>query len=138
MLHQTRYNLSLAGNVEGTQESRNETEEFDNFKNKVTAFYKFSVTGRKGRKMVKQKEPDLFEIRENQAENALKLIRSKMGDGYLGQKNDSTYYIVLKNKEKAKQAETLLQAEGIATQWEERPFAEQVALHFKDKEDMNE
>lgn len=82
---------------------------------------------------VKQ-EPDIREIRKEQAEKALKLAKELEPSTYKGELNDDFYYLVIREPEKLERIQNALSEHGIETKLEHRSMSGDDVLYLKDEE----
>ena len=83
-------------------------------------------------KRVQIVEPNIYEIRQEQARTALTIARKIDATVWVGDVNDTNFYLVIKNVDKVKQIQEQLTAESIQTMVEYRPICEDYILYLLD------
>ena len=83
--------------------------------------------------MKRTKEPDIRAIRQEKAESALAAVKRHIPGAFIGELNDSSYYLVVP-KGQEREAEGVLAGIGTESEMEYREMTGDVALYLKDEE----
>lgn len=84
-----------------------------------------------------QNNISITEIRQRQAATALDIVKKQIPSAYIGELNESTYYIAVPFSE-SELAQSLLSDNGIESISEYRKISEDIILHLQDEEPVVE
>lgn len=80
-------------------------------------------------------EPDIYEIRKEEATRALTIAKETDPDVFLGELNEQYFYLVVKEEENARKIQSILAEKEIITEREYRYMCENYALNIQDKKE---